>query len=335
MKKPLFTLFVVVVATVALITNSTGQNKPGIAGLKTIRDVPMPGAADRFDYQSINPFEGHLYISHMNSSAVVVFDLNKQIVIGNINDISRPTGILAVPELGKIYVSASRANEVVVINERTLKVLRRVSTGSFPDGIAYDPNTKKIFVSDEHGKQVTVIDAQTDKFIVNIDMGGEVGNTHYDAVSKKIFSAVQTKNQLVCIDPVSNKIINRFDLKGCEGPHGFYIDPATHYALITGEKKGQFAVFDLTLKKIIYTDKVGDDPDVLAFDTDLRKLYVSGESGVISIFSVEKNKIKKISEGFVAKNAHTISVDQKTHLVYFPLEDIGGKPVLRIMEIQK
>lgn len=335
MKKLLLLLFAVAVANVALITCSSGQNKTGITGLKVIKEVPMPGAANRFDYQSIDPATGRLYISHMNSGAVVVFDLNKQTVIANIKDISRPTGILAVPELGKIYVSASRADEVVVIDERTLKILHRISTGSFPDGIAFDPDTKKVFVSDEHGKQVTVIDAQTDHFIGNIDMGGEVGNTHYDAVSKKIFSAVQTKNQLVCIDPVSNKIISRFDLKECEGPHGFYIDPATHYALITGEKEGQFIVFDLTLNKIIYAGKVGDDPDVLAFDTGLKRLYVSGESGVISIFSVEKDKIKKISEGFAAKNAHTISVDQKTHLVYLPLEDVGGKPVLQIMEIQK
>jgi hypothetical protein len=31
-------------------------------------------------------------------------------------------------------------------------------------------------------------------------------------------------------------------------------------------------------------------------------------------------------------HAHTVAVDQNTHLVYFPLEDVNGKPVLRIME---
>ena len=31
-------------------------------------------------------------------------------------------------------------------------------------------------------------------------------------------------------------------------------------------------------------------------------------------------------------HGHTVAVDPTTHLVYFPLEDLNGKPVLRIME---
>jgi hypothetical protein len=30
-------------------------------------------------------------------------------------------------------------------------------------------------------------------------------------------------------------------------------------------------------------------------------------------------------------HAHSVSVDQGTHLVYFPLENVAGKPLLRIM----
>jgi hypothetical protein len=31
-------------------------------------------------------------------------------------------------------------------------------------------------------------------------------------------------------------------------------------------------------------------------------------------------------------HAHTVCADPKTHLVYFPLENIDGKALLRIME---
>jgi hypothetical protein len=30
-------------------------------------------------------------------------------------------------------------------------------------------------------------------------------------------------------------------------------------------------------------------------------------------------------------HAHSVAVDPATHLVYFPLENVGGQPVLRIM----
>ena len=33
-----------------------------------------------------------------------------------------------------------------------------------------------------------------------------------------------------------------------------------------------------------------------------------------------------------APHAHTVSVDPRTHLVYLPLENVNGRPVLRIFE---
>ena len=33
-----------------------------------------------------------------------------------------------------------------------------------------------------------------------------------------------------------------------------------------------------------------------------------------------------------APHAHTVSVDPRTHLVYLPLENLNGRPVLRIYE---
>jgi hypothetical protein len=36
--------------------------------------------------------------------------------------------------------------------------------------------------------------------------------------------------------------------------------------------------------------------------------------------------------GFDEPHAHTVSVDPNTHLVYFPLENVYGHPLLRIMK---
>ena len=40
--------------------------------------------------------------------------------------------------------------------------------------------------------------------------------------------------------------------------------------------------------------------------------------------------LKKLEEGFFAPDAHVVGVDRVTHLLFFPLQDIGGRPVLRI-----
>jgi hypothetical protein len=38
--------------------------------------------------------------------------------------------------------------------------------------------------------------------------------------------------------------------------------------------------------------------------------------------------------GYRAPAAHSVAVDPTTHLVYLPLEDVEGKPVLRILQLE-
>ena len=76
---------------------------------------------------------------------------------------------------------------------------------------------------------------------------------------------------------------------------------------------------------------VGEDPDVLAFDPGLKLLYVSAESGQVRVFR-EDEKALILLGGIDMPCAHTVSVDPETHLVYFPLENVAGHPILRIMK---
>jgi DNA-binding beta-propeller fold protein YncE len=83
--------------------------------------------------------------------------------------------------------------------------------------------------------------------------------------------------------------------------------------------------------KVLSTYEVGEDPDVLAYDPGLKRLYVSAESGTVTIFQSHGKSLSLLGS-LEMPHAHTVSVDPKTHLVYFPLENIDSHPVLRIMK---
>jgi|SRR6516164_9667080 len=76
---------------------------------------------------------------------------------------------------------------------------------------------------------------------------------------------------------------------------------------------------------------VGDDPDVLSFDPGLKQLYVSAESGDVCVYRQNRKTLRSGRPFFHAKCTHSLR-DPKTHLVYFPLENLDEHPVLRIME---
>jgi len=300
-------------------------------GLKLLREIPLPGPANRFDYQSFDASTGRIYMNHMNAGRTVVFDADSGRVVTEIADVSRATGVWAVPSHHQVYISAPGTHEVAIVDDRTLKIVSRVGGIRFPDGIAYAPNADKVFVSDESGDADVVIDAKTGTKRSTIELGGEAGNTHYDSVSHCIFVAVQTKNQMVAIDPISEKILQRYDIPGSDHPHGFTIDEPDRLAFISCEGNAALIVVDLRTMKPVQHLKAADDPDVLAWDPSWRRLYVAAESGVLSAFWLDGTTLRPVGE-VRAPHAHTVSVDPRTHRVYLPLENSNGHPVVRIFE---
>jgi YVTN family beta-propeller protein len=300
--------------------------------LKTRTDIALPGPTNRFDYQSYDPRTHLLFIAHLGAGTVVVVNTESETVVAEIPNVSQAHGVLVVPEFARTYVSATGTNDIVAIDEQTLKEVARIPGGVYPDGIAYAPEERKLYVSDESGRTETVIDAQTNKHVATIALGGEVGNTQYDPASKHIFVNVQTLNQLVEIDPHTDAIVARHPLPGADHNHGLLIEPMQRLAIIACEGNNKLLVVDMESMRVIQSDSLGDGPDVLAFDDTQRLLYVATESGVVSVFEEQGKKLVKIGEGLLARNAHSVAVDPSSHRVYFPLQNVNGRPVLRVME---
>ena len=300
--------------------------------LTKLLDLPLPGKASRFDYQSYDPTTKRLYFSHMGDGELLVLDTETRKLVAHLPGFPTTTGVLVAPDVHKVFVSVPGNREVAVVDTQSLKVLARIPDGEFPDGLAYAPEAHKVFVSDERGGKETVIDAKSNQRIASIDLGGEIGNTQYDSVSHLIFANVQTKGELVAIDPKADRIVGRHALKGGEGPHGLLIDAPRRLAFAACEGDSKLLVIDMVTFEVKQAFPTGDGPDVLAFDSTLERLYVAAESGIVSIFQLRDRTLEKLEDLMVAPHAHTISVNPSTHEVYLPLKDVDGHPVLRIMK---
>jgi YVTN family beta-propeller protein len=310
----------------AVLAAPVGASPPP---LRVLRDVPLPGPTSRFDYASLDNARARLYIAHLGAGTVLIVDTRALRVIAEIPQVAQVHGVLVIPTLGRVYATATGTNEVVAIDEATNRIIARMPGGTYPDGLAYDPVTESVFVSDEAGGTDTVIDVKANRVVRRIDLGGEAGNTQYDPVSRHIFVAVQTRNDLAEIDPRSGRIVTRYGLPGCRHDHGLAIDGARRMAFIACDENAMLLVFDLTAKRVVDTQTVGPDPDVLALDPDLRRVYVAAESGIVTVFAERTQGVQKLGE-IQAEHAHVVTVDPTNHRVYLPLQDVGGHPILRI-----
>ena len=298
--------------------------------LTKVVDVPLPGRAVRFDYQVFDPSTSRLYIAHMGADKLVVFDTASRRVIADLEGFRNVHGVALAAGIHRVYASATGNHTIIALDTETLKTVGTAGPIDYPDGLAYAPQQNKIFVSDEHGGVDAVIDAASNQLVHKIPLGGGAGNTVYDSVTGHILVAVHRVNMLVVIDPATNQIVRRVPLTGIQNPHGIALDLQTHTAFVAGEENHALAMVDLNTMKVLGIYQVGEDPDVLAYDPGLKRLYVSAESGTVTIFRNDGVRLSLLGS-LAMPHAHTVSVDPKTHYVYFPLENVDGHPVLRIM----
>jgi DNA-binding beta-propeller fold protein YncE len=325
-------LSVVLVIPVLASESGPAQHPPTPSlRLQSIADIPLGGHPTRLDYASLDPGKTLLFIAHLGDSAVIVFDTEARRVVKRIANVSRVHGVLAIPELGRVYASATGTNEVVAINETTLQIIARMPGGIYPDGLAYSLEAHKVYVSDEHGGTDTVLNVATNTRVATVHIGGEIGNTQYDESSHHMFINAQSANQLVEVDPNTDTIVRRIEVQLARENHGLLIDSASHRAFIACQGNDRLIVIDLRTGETIAQFPVAKDPDVLAFDEGLKTLYVAGESGQVSEFKVSDDNVSKTGESFLAPNSHVVAVNPTIHEFYFPLMNVGGKPVLRIM----
>ena len=91
-------------------------------------------------------------------------------------------------------------------------------------------------------------------------------------------------------------------------------------------------VFDLDRHLPIAFLPMAGGPDVIKFDSGLKRIYVACSSGAISVFQMDdQDHYRKLEDFPVQKKVHSLAVDPETHRVYAPEEEEDGKAVARMV----
>jgi DNA-binding beta-propeller fold protein YncE len=302
--------------------------------LTAVADLPLPGHASRFDYQWLDPVNRRLYIAHLGDSSLLVFDLDGQRVIQEVSGLPSVHGVVAAPEQHQVFATATAEKTLALIDDRTFHVEARVPAGEYPNGLAYDPKSGRVFVSNNSGIGVGVVDVKSAHALAGIDIGGGAGNTQYDAESGHVLAAVHGRAVLADIDPVSLRVTSRVALSRVSTCHGLLVASSLRlvFAACRGGAGPTLVVVDLHERRQLETLPLPPDIDVLAFDPGLQRLYAASETGTVAVFALDSDRAAtEMGRGFVGPNAHTVAVDPVTHRVYFPIANVAGRPVLRVM----
>src|SRR5476651_1595365 len=127
------------VLTVAAIPAPGGA--AGTANYHVTQTFALPGVGG-WDYLTYDSAGKRLFISR--GTHVMVVDVAKGTVVGDVANTPGVHGIALAQDLGKGFTSNGRENSVTVFDLKTLKATAKVALDAKnPDAIAYEPVTKR------------------------------------------------------------------------------------------------------------------------------------------------------------------------------------------------
>ncbi len=198
------------------------------------KEIPIGGEGG-WDILTIDTAAHRLYLSH--STKVVVIDLEKNAVAGEIADTPGVHAFLAVPEIGRGFSSNGKEAKTSVVDLKTLKTISKVDTGESPDAMVYEPKHGEVYVFNHRGNSATVIDAKTAKVVATISLGGSPEFAAVDPAAGRVFVNVEDKNEVAAIDTATHQVVAHWPLAPGESPSGIAYDAAHHRLFSTCDNK--------------------------------------------------------------------------------------------------
>ena len=303
-------LITAAVCTIAFNGVAAGEEKE--SSYKLIKKVPIGGDGG-WDYLAVDSGAKRCYISHQTH--VVVFDTEKEKVIGDINNTPGVHGIAIARRLNKGFISNGGDNSVTVFDPNTLKETSRLKVGTRPDAIMFDQITNRVFVFNGGSNDCSVIDVNN-KVIGTIALGGKPEFAVSDR-NGQVFVNIEDKSEIAAIDAEKMTVTKRWSLAPGEEPSGLAIDRRNN-RLFSVCSNGKMVISDYTTGKVVATPEIGKGSDAAAFDPQAGLAFSSnGQDGTLTVIKEETpDQFKVVETVMTAPLARTMALDMRTHLIY-------------------
>ncbi len=290
---------------------------------KLAGNIPIGGEGG-WDILMIDKGARRLYLAH--AIKVVVVDLDKNAVVGEVADTPGVHAFVPVPELQRGFSSNGKESKSSVVDLTTLKTTSKIDTGQNPDAVVYEPRHGEVYVFNHTGNSVTVINAKTATVITTIPLGGNPEFAAVDETVGRVYCNIEDKSEVAVIDADKHEVVARWPLAPGEGPSGIALD-AAHHRLFSGCHNKMMVMLDTESGKVIGTVPIGVGVDGCAFDDSTRCAFASCGDGTTTIAREEApDKLKVVQVLQTQRGARTMALDPKTHRIYLPSAQFEPAP---------
>jgi YVTN family beta-propeller protein len=303
----------VLAALGAMLPIGSMHAAPETTTYHVLRKITVGGDGG-WDYLTMDSASHRLYISR--GTHVMVVDVEKDKVVGDIPDTPGVHGIALAPKQGRGFTSNGGDNTVTVFDLKTLKPITRVKVGNRPDAIIFDPASERVFTFNGGSSDATAISASAGTVAGTVPLGGRPEFAVADEKGE-VFVNIEDKSEIAAIDSQTLKVKTRWSIAPGDGPSGLAMD-RKHRRLFSVCGNDKMIVSNADTGKVVATPTIGKGPDACAFDPQAGLAFSSnGADGTLTLVKeTTPDKFAVVANVPTQPGARTMAIDPRTHAIY-------------------
>ena len=276
----------------------------------------IPGADGSWDYASVDPVRGRLYVAR--ADAVMAVDLATGKVTDHLAPAQRSHEVLPIDKGATLVETDGTSGTTRFLDAATGAQIAQVATGKKPDYAYQDATTGLIVVMNPGSNAVVLIDPATHAIVRTITVAGGLEAGDSDGKGHA-FINLEESNALAEVDQVAGTLMRTIPLTGCDGPTGL--------AMLSGGTRvmsacanGVATVVDAASGKLVQTLPVGKGPDAVIADPTRNLVFVpAGRDGnLTAISTADPAHYAVVATIPTQVGARTGALDPRTGRIYLP-----------------
>jgi DNA-binding beta-propeller fold protein YncE len=236
----------------------------------------------RIDHMAADVKGNRLFMAALGNNTVEVIDLAAGTVTRSLKGFHEPQGVYYWAAGDRLYVANGQSGNLDVLDGHTFTQIHAYDFSGDADNVRFDAATKEVYVGYGDGALG----------VVNAEIGSRVGDTMLTAHPEsfqlensgpRIFVNVPNAENVTVVDRRTRAVKVKWPLTGAKSNFPMALDEADHRLFVGCRKPAKLLVLDTgSGKEVAAVDIVGDTDD-LFYDAALKRIYVSGGAGAITV----------------------------------------------------
>jgi DNA-binding beta-propeller fold protein YncE len=268
---------------------STAQGPPNRSGapLQLGWQAPMANVHGRLDHVALDPKHARVILTALGNNTVEIYQLSENKFVHSIVGLGDPQAAVYAEDCDRLVVSDDNG-KVRIYDGTTYKLLHVIDYGEDgnADNLRYDPVAKKVYISYGDGPESAIgtIDPATGKVLpetYKLDFHAE--SFQLERSGSRIFANIPEADHSIAVIDRRTGRISKWQVAG-EANFPMALDEANHRLFVGTRVPARLFVLDTDTGKTVASLPAAGDTDDLFYDAALKRIYVIGGAGSISVF---------------------------------------------------